>query len=98
MGYLTGDITLTPMSKIWDQKNHRFRETMKYIRKESGLTQAQLADRIHKPQSYISKYESGERRLDFIEVLEICEACENYDVGKIVDSIRSTKQSFDKES
>jgi len=70
---------------------------MKNIRKESGLTQAQLAARIHKPQSYISKYESGERRLDFIEVMEICDACGEYDVVKIVESIRGIKPHSDKE-
>lgn len=37
----------------------------------SGLTQAGLAERLHRPQSYVSKYESGERRLDVVEFLEV---------------------------
>jgi hypothetical protein len=39
-----------------------------------GLTQSALAQRIDKPQSYISKVEIGERRLDVIEFVEICQA------------------------
>jgi len=41
-------------------------------RQLAGLSQQQLADNLSKPQSYVSKYENGERRLDFIEVLDIC--------------------------
>jgi len=36
-----------------------------------GLRQADLALRLHVPQSFVSKYESGERLLSFLETLEI---------------------------
>lgn len=35
------------------------------------MTQVEVADRLGKPQSFVSKYERGERRLDFTELLEI---------------------------
>jgi len=38
------------------------------------LRQNDLAKRIGQPQSYVSKYERGERRLDLLEVRRICEA------------------------
>lgn len=38
------------------------------------LTQTEVATRLGKPQSFVSKYESGERRLDVIELLEVCQA------------------------
>jgi transcriptional regulator with XRE-family HTH domain len=41
-------------------------------RKQAGLTQQQVADRLRKPQSYVAKYEGGERRLDVIEFLAVC--------------------------
>jgi transcriptional regulator with XRE-family HTH domain len=44
------------------------------LRKEAGLTQDQVAKILGKPQSFVSKYESGERSLDFIEVIEVIEA------------------------
>jgi transcriptional regulator with XRE-family HTH domain len=39
-----------------------------------GLTQQDIATALDRPQSFVSKYENGERRLDVIEFLEVCEA------------------------
>lgn len=50
------------------------RQLMKMLaaaRKRVGLTQQQLADQIGENQNFISKYESGERRLDVLEVAAI---------------------------
>ncbi len=44
---------------------------LKRARIDTGMTQAEVAKRIGKPQSYISKCESGERRLDITEVNEL---------------------------
>jgi len=48
-----------------------FRKLLVKARKDAYLTQVELAQRIGKHQSYISKYENGERRLDVIELIEI---------------------------
>ncbi|MHC8317586.1 helix-turn-helix domain-containing protein [Pseudomonas sp. LB3P31] len=40
-------------------------------RKISKLTQQELSEKLGRPQSYVSKYERGERRLDVIEFLEV---------------------------
>lgn len=48
-----------------------FRALMKAARKEAGLTQDQLARSLRRPQSFVAKYENGERRLDVIEFIEI---------------------------
>jgi transcriptional regulator with XRE-family HTH domain len=43
-------------------------------RKEAGLTQVDLAKHLSRPQSFVSKFERGERRLDVIEFLDVAEA------------------------
>lgn len=49
---------------------------LRRARKARGFTQAGLADRLSKPQSYVSKVETCERRLDLIEAAEWCIALE----------------------
>ena len=46
-------------------------EQLTKLRKEQSLTQKELAERLGKPQSFVSKYESGERKLDVIEFILI---------------------------
>jgi transcriptional regulator with XRE-family HTH domain len=43
-------------------------------RDRAGLTQAQLAKLLRKPQSFVSNYERGQRRIDVLELLRIVEA------------------------
>jgi transcriptional regulator with XRE-family HTH domain len=38
------------------------------------LTQHELAKRLHKPQSFVAKYEGGERRIDVVEFVTVCQA------------------------
>ncbi len=52
----------------------RFRSVLRDMRREAGLRQSELADRLGRPQSFVSKYESGQRRLDFVEVERVCKA------------------------
>jgi len=42
-------------------------------RQSKGLTQTEIAAHLGKPQSFVSKYESGERRLDVVEFIEVCQ-------------------------
>ena len=45
---------------------------LKEARLSANLRQLDVAISLGKPQSYIAKIESGERKIDFIEVLDIC--------------------------
>lgn len=49
---------------------------MRASREERGITQQELARRLGKPQSYVSKAEMGERRLDVLEFLQFMRAIE----------------------
>lgn len=44
------------------------------VRKQKGLTQVEMAHRLGKPQSFVSAYEAGQRRVDILELLRIAEA------------------------
>jgi len=45
---------------------------LRQIRLDAKLRQADLAERLGQPQSFVSKYESGERRLDILELRSLC--------------------------
>jgi transcriptional regulator with XRE-family HTH domain len=51
-----------------------FCELMIAARKTAGLTQHDLAKRLRRPQSFVAKYEGGERRIDVVEFLTIARA------------------------
>jgi transcriptional regulator with XRE-family HTH domain len=59
----------------YSARHQRFRDLLRQIRVDAGLTQKELAKMLGKPQSYVSKAEVGERRLDFLETLDFCGAC-----------------------
>jgi transcriptional regulator with XRE-family HTH domain len=51
------------------------KELLLDLRVRAGLRQVDLAKAIRRPQSFISEYERGQRRLDLIELREVCVAC-----------------------
>jgi ribosome-binding protein aMBF1 (putative translation factor) len=64
-----------PLTKsVFTPSYARFRELLIEARENAGLMQWQLAERLKRPQSYISKFERGERRLDVIEFLDVAKA------------------------
>lgn len=50
-------------------------DALRQMREAASLRQRDVAQRLGVPQSFVSKYESGERRLDLLELEQICEAC-----------------------
>jgi transcriptional regulator with XRE-family HTH domain len=47
---------------------------LRQLRLEAGMRQDDVATRLARPQSYVSKYEAGERSLDLIEAIEVARA------------------------
>jgi transcriptional regulator with XRE-family HTH domain len=58
---------------VWvQQKQHKaVGAALAAARERAGLTQQALADRLRKPQSFVSNYESGQRRIDVLELIRI---------------------------
>ncbi len=61
-----------PRLRVSRKKQEALRSLLRQIREESKLRQVDVAEALHCPQSVVSKYESGERRLDLIELSEVC--------------------------
>lgn len=51
-----------------------FRDLLRDLRTANGITQVQLSETLGMPQSFVSKYETGERRLDVVETRAVCGA------------------------
>jgi transcriptional regulator with XRE-family HTH domain len=56
---------------IHTPEHSKLRELLIAARKRAGLTQQQVAEQLDRPQSFVAKYEGGERRLDVIEFLQV---------------------------
>lgn len=75
MGYPNSRCLLTPVPKTLYSSDHEHLVSMlRSLREKSGLRQTELAGKLARPQSFVSKVESGQRRLDLIELRAWCEA------------------------
>jgi transcriptional regulator with XRE-family HTH domain len=59
---------------IFSTEQEKLQTLLRQVRMDAGLRQSDLAKRLSQPQSFVSKYESGERRLDLVELRQICQA------------------------
>jgi transcriptional regulator with XRE-family HTH domain len=69
---------------IYSVRYQAFLARLKEARIEAGLTQKEVAEKLSQPQSYISRCESGERRVDIVELSDFAEIYHkslNYFVG-----------------
>ncbi|QCW27913.1 helix-turn-helix transcriptional regulator [Lysobacter enzymogenes] len=64
-----------PRKSLRTHENSVLIGLLKEARLKSGLTQAALAEAIGHSQAYISDIESGEKRLDLVQLRDYCEAC-----------------------
>ena len=64
------------------------RERLVSARHAAGLTQIELAKKLGRSQSFVAKYEGGERRIDLVEFLEIAEALE-MNVSRAIRAIKA---------
>lgn len=64
----------------YQQGYRRFITRLREARRQAGLTQAEVAGRLGKPQSFVAKCENGERRVDIVELLAFA-TLYNVDIG-----------------
>ena len=71
MGYLSTNKNMKIPNE--NKQREKFLLLLKEIRQKNGVTQVELAKKLGVPQSFVSKYELGERQLDILELRQICQ-------------------------
>lgn len=61
-------------SSVFTGRHQEFLKFLIAARRAAGITQVELAARLDRPQSFISKVERGERRIDVIEFCQVADA------------------------
>jgi transcriptional regulator with XRE-family HTH domain len=59
---------------VWVQDQKAVGVILAAARKRADLSQAELARKLAKPQSFVSNYEKGQRRIDLLELIRIAKA------------------------
>ena len=77
---------------IGSARHARLVELLVQAREAAGLTQAEVAARLRRHQPFISNIESGERRLDLIELLDLT-AVVGLDLHQVVDELQRVPES-----
>jgi len=57
-----------------DPRYEKLQSLLRDLRTSQNIRQQELAEKLGRPQSYVSKYESGDRNVDLIELIEITKA------------------------
>lgn len=76
---------------VFTQRYARFCELLVQARKGKGMTQTELGTALGEDQTFISKVESGVRRLDLVEFLAVADVLD-IDVGEFVAELRKIRQ------
>jgi transcriptional regulator with XRE-family HTH domain len=68
-------------------------EVLRELRKQRNLTQDQLAKSMGVKQAFVSKYETGERRLDFLDLVGICDVL-GISIVKLAERFEALRKAF----
>ena len=77
---------------IGSREHQRLCALLRTHRERAGLLQADVAERLSVPQSFVSKYEAGQRRLDLIELRQVCEALGITLIDLVTEFVRGERQ------
>lgn len=80
---------------IHSPRHELLRQALVAMRQAAGLTQRQLAQELRRENSFVSRIEGGERRVDLVEFYTICEACGVKPVPAASRLLRQFKRTAD---
>jgi transcriptional regulator with XRE-family HTH domain len=80
------------MSRTIESKRHKALALfIRERRKKAEITQAELAGRLKRPQSFVHYVEKGQRRIDVVELLDFAEAL-GFRPGEAIKRLATTKR------
>lgn len=74
-------------------RQQQLRTLLCALRTRHRLTQSDVADRLARPQSFVAKYEGGERRLSVIEFIDVVRALEANPTDVLQQLIKAIEQT-----
>ena len=80
------------MKTIYQERYLKLMQALVQARKQAGLTQMQVAEKLDKPQSYIAKVEGADRKLDVMEFVELCEVI-NQDPCTLIQYLKNPRDN-----
>lgn len=81
---------LAALKTIYQDRYQILVQTLVEARKQLKFTQAEVAQQLNKPQSYIAKIEGKDRKLDVLEFIELCKIL-HLDAQKIIEKLQGMK-------
>jgi HTH-type transcriptional regulator/antitoxin HipB len=88
---MAGSAYSEKVKTIRSKRHKRLIELVMAERKQAGIRQVQLAKKLKRSQTWIARLESGERRLDVIELIDLAEAI-GFDAPGIVAIVQQAKK------
>lgn len=67
-----GSLLYAVEKSLWSEDGRRLAQRLAELRRDAGLTQVELAERLGVTQSFVTKYETGDRRLDLFQLRAVC--------------------------
>ena len=81
-------------SSLRSPQQQKLREVLIRARRDAKVTQAVLAARMKRPQSFVAKYELGERRVDVVDFVDVAKAL-GHDPAELLNAYLAEREADD---
>ena len=75
-----------------DIRYEKLQSLLRELRKSQNTRQQELAEKLGRPQSYVSKYEGGDRNIDLIELIDIAKSLDLEPAKAISDLVKDLSE------
>ena len=82
------------VDSVFSKAYERVIEAVVAMRKDAGMTQRDLAAKLGREQSFIGRIETGQRRIDLVELIWLCKACGADPEAVLVKLVREVSRAL----